>query len=1422
MQNLASKIESRATNTKAKMNNMILSLDETKVRMSNLTRINDIKNTVYCENLITDDHLEPIQEVPKTTVKLSTNIAIQNGLKLMENCFERHRVNLDPSSNRTEISTVYRPIDKFYSPLPYLIGEKNWKEKWHLGLIEEDKYSQTGSTYAESVESNITSNSRVESDNLIASESNLMASQTSLSKSNSSIGDQMIINKQVGLFDEVYTSEQITPTIKQPTTTTTTQSTFFAPQQSERKIVNLFDDEPPELTVESSHNRKPVNLFDDVDSVLSMPLPEPEMIEKPLPPVVDLFNDNEFDNFIQKIEINQQKNQTETPKKDETVKDEKKANMQRDMKNIAAEIKNVHLRKTENVIRAESTVTKTVQAPQADKKVIADNKQEVIKTEVSPEQKAPDTVSKKVDLVIKSTPTVKARQKITNLFDDDDDESEDFFTKIIKQKDSKLSQLKKEEPIMHKSTPEIKKNVNLFDDEDDDDFESIFNKKPSINVSTPKADTIPVNTRKSEESDMQKGYQTHPSMSQNVENTNEKAASNDKPQTIDKIKRHKKLFDDDEDENDNVNNNNSLFKSEELTSSKTGQESEKKIIIVKERESEQAMGGYLSAVKEYIYNQSDEVVESSSSIAHEDLHKNDIVDKIEENLPINENDLFKANKSDAIIANCPDNDNDAVPNIESEPENQNTVVNNQTEKNNINYEARTDVNTSLSKEFNNPVLFLVDEPPDDNDIWDTDDNNFEDPEEREVLNQNTSNYLAFNEIPPDDDYINQPIESLTHIEDDDEDDDDFLSAKSDILSQKTVKKESLADIFSPKSQKKDSGVENVPKSTQLFGNDSGDELLIPKLPKIDDKISSSKLFDFDDESDESQSQTGISKVIESKHNDKLSGHKTIAELLSKINSKPETSTEQTQSDGLIPTTNANQAKIIDNSSINIEQDPTLINKSLSTQKIIKTGPISATKEAQSSAIRQNEQSPIKSNIKSKLDMFTKPQEQSTAQQDSPPKKLPGKLNKTLAINVNALMPGARIPRKAKVQSEDSFDSTPSQEELDSSSSSTDKSLTEKSASVTEKSTSVAEKSSISEKSPNSGLLNNDLTKLRAKIQVKRRPSTRRGRQAIYDQTLNTNIVAESIDNDDEKSHVDNAATEVKQTDIVEPIITQSNSLSGRELVDEIAQAVKVKSNLVESSSRVEKKSEEAKNIQDHKHVNVKSNILDFFDDEPPPFDSYAYVEHDKATKTGVTSKSRVFYDDKDETRKMLEEEKKKSSEKGSSLLFDDNSKNDSKKSADITKKALFDDDSDNDLFPASKIVTEKPKKNEIEKIKEAPKSLFNDDDDDDLFGTVKKKVPEKSTKLFDSENDNKLDGSIIFSKSTSSTKPKKQSIFGDDDYDDDDDLFSSKPKSGSLTSPSVTKPISSSTVASKSTPSAGVKKTASTAVNDPLKDLMGN
>lgn len=50
------------------MNTMMLNLDETKVKLSNLTRMKSITNTNYCENLIREEDPtfeSPSEEVPK-------------------------------------------------------------------------------------------------------------------------------------------------------------------------------------------------------------------------------------------------------------------------------------------------------------------------------------------------------------------------------------------------------------------------------------------------------------------------------------------------------------------------------------------------------------------------------------------------------------------------------------------------------------------------------------------------------------------------------------------------------------------------------------------------------------------------------------------------------------------------------------------------------------------------------------------------------------------------------------------------------------------------------------------------------------------------------------------------------------------------------------------------------------------------------------------------------------------------------------------------------------------------------------------------------------------------------------------------------------------------------------------------------------
>lgn len=67
------KIESRSAHTRSNINTMMLSADETKVKLSNLARINSIKNTNFCENLIRDDHLEPDGDNEAVTKKESVS-----------------------------------------------------------------------------------------------------------------------------------------------------------------------------------------------------------------------------------------------------------------------------------------------------------------------------------------------------------------------------------------------------------------------------------------------------------------------------------------------------------------------------------------------------------------------------------------------------------------------------------------------------------------------------------------------------------------------------------------------------------------------------------------------------------------------------------------------------------------------------------------------------------------------------------------------------------------------------------------------------------------------------------------------------------------------------------------------------------------------------------------------------------------------------------------------------------------------------------------------------------------------------------------------------------------------------------------------------------------------------------------------------
>lgn len=365
----------------------------------------------------------------------------------MDHCFEKHTVNLNPSSSQSINSIVFRPIDKYINVLPHLIGSDKWTEKWHVGLLDSDINSHTGSEqYAESIDSNLAPSSS-NLNELMIPDSSFKASQNSLVKSSSLIGDQMVINKPGMLFDE--NEQDSFPDANHSATN------FLRPQVAQRKTVNLFDDEPPSLDPSPVAERKPVNLFDDYSSVDSFPEASSKENFVPIPTQqpVDLFNDSEFDDFIKKIENQSGASDIvvqASPKKLET----KIIHGQQiqSVNKITEEIKKVQLKKVDQIFKeVVPAITTTA----------VEKKDPIPKT--SAQESKPEKLVKKVE----SKPLQK---KITNIFDDDDED--DYFNAIVKPA----------EPLETKPLTAKTKLSNLFEDEDNDNiFGEIFIKNPTAN-----------------------------------------------------------------------------------------------------------------------------------------------------------------------------------------------------------------------------------------------------------------------------------------------------------------------------------------------------------------------------------------------------------------------------------------------------------------------------------------------------------------------------------------------------------------------------------------------------------------------------------------------------------------------------------------------------------------------------------------------------------------------------------------------------------------------------------------------------------------------------------------------------------------------------------------------------------------------------
>ncbi|OWR49105.1 putative Protein FAM21A [Danaus plexippus plexippus] len=285
----------------------------------------------------------------------------------------------------------------------------------------------------------------------------------------------------------------------------------------------------------------------------------------------------------------------------------------------------------------------------------------------------------------------------------------------------------------------------------------------------------------------------------------------------------------------------------------------------------------------------------------------------------------------------------------------------------------------------------------------------------------------------------------------------------------------------------------------------------------------------------------------------------------------------------------------------------------------------------------------------------------------------GKLKPTkLNINVNTLLPGA-VPKKPV-----------NYEETDGQVTSRSK---EDSALVEEHKEKVV---SFKEET-NSEVLDNKLSKERARIQVKRRPSTRRARLEAVRKT-GLDFGSDSTDN---SSSFDEPVREI-------PRDSAPNK---------------------ETTTKVTKQADNKDVISKVVYVLNDEDIFDI----PPTETTAGKPRKEDLTETMNSTGIRHQETQGDESRKKKTEEKKTKTS-----LFDD-----SDEETDLfgkhTKRYIFDSDSDSELFgkDKGKIVKdtrteEKDKERRIDKV-QAKIPLFSDDSDEDLFGGKSKKIEVKNT-----------------------------------------------------------------------------------------------
>ncbi|CAH0602049.1 unnamed protein product [Chrysodeixis includens] len=349
---------------------------------------------------------------------------------------------------------------------------------------------------------------------------------------------------------------------------------------------------------------------------------------------------------------------------------------------------------------------------------------------------------------------------------------------------------------------------------------------------------------------------------------------------------------------------------------------------------------------------------------------------------------------------------------------------------------------------------------------------------------------------------------------------------------------------------------------------------------------------------------------------------------------------------------------------------------------------------------------------------------------SEPKKV-GKLKLGLNINVNALLPGAS-PKKAKVNDQTDGQAQSQAQNLD----------------KKEKDLDLPRAVSFDEvPKPDSEVLDNKLSKERPRIQVKRRPSTRRARKEAVrksgidfgdDSTDNSSSIddvpkqpiiqpeipkSENIDQTDGETSKPSYEIDIDKTPIQTETqaellaTTRQSEIQSETKQPEIQAETKKYENQSETKeSEIQTQTKQDEITPTRTKVVYILNDEDIFDSpvekvDPNP-DKTSNLDSNTDLNPGVSTLGQVY----DKAEKV----------ETKSSLFDEDDDDEIFKGNVVKKQNIFDSDSDEELFGSKKEKTKvKPVKKDIKDVK-VKGNLFGDDDDDgdDLFGVKTKSVVE--------------------------------------------------------------------------------------------------